>query len=533
MKTLAFAVLLGAVGCQAPEGTVVGGDVVLVPGNQVGARREAVTIGDGPNGAHVIFMNFDGVALNRGNDDATTNTSWITNASVTYKAFNDTPYGMGRAATINAIAGYMKMYYAPFNAQIVTTRPASGRYMMCLVGGNPGVIGVGGGAAGIAPLDCDNQEESNVVYAFSEVLTPQNTGSTTESLKAIAATCAQETAHGYGLGHTTNQADVMYPQLTPSVTGFGGPSQLQNDGSGQCSSPSTTQDSAGMLKMVIGASNGMTTTGPTPTVQWVTPTDGATVPLTFDIVIAASETGGTISKVDITSGGQTVASLTAPPFKKTVTAPGDGTYQLTAVAYDSAGNLQSASINFTAQAGAPPQTTECLTAAECNSGEDCTGGMCVTSTGPTCAQPCPAGQTCQADGTCKASGGGGSDGGTGGPAPGEIGANCADGSECHSGLCASLGSQHFCTATCDPANTSSCPSGNSCVAAGADHICQPNNAGGGTGVGCSAIPGRAPASETILALCMLFGLGLVVALHRAVRRGRGAGSLQLRRRLRD
>ena len=524
MKTLAFAVLLGAVGCQAPGGTVVGGDVFLPPAGQVAARREAVTVGDGPNGAHVIFMNFDGVALIAGNDDATTNTSWIAQTNVAYPAFDDTPYGMGRAATINAIAGYLKGYYAPFNAEIVTTRPTSGRYSMCLVGGDPGkapllnALGLGNGPAGIAPLDCGNQEESNVVYAFSLVLTPNNTGSTTESLKAIATTCAQESAHGYGLGHTTNTSDVMYPQLSPQVTGFGGLSTLQQDGSGMCSGQGATQqDSAAMLKMVIGASNGMMMTGPTPTVQWVTPTDGSTVPLTFDIVIAASETGGTISKIDITSGGQTVASLTSAPFKTTVTAPSAGTYQLTTVAYDSAGNLQSASINFTAQAGAPPQTTECLTKAECNTGEDCVSGMCVTSTGPTCAQPCPTGQTCQADGTCKPNGSGSGDGGTTGPAPGEIGANCTDGSQCNSGLCAMLGSQHFCTATCDPANASSCPSGNSCVAAGTDHICQPNNAGGGSGVGCSAIPGRAPQSETILALCMLFGLGLLVQLRRRLR----------------
>src|SRR5581483_2640760 len=231
--------------------------------------------------------------------------------------------------------------------QVVTTRPASGRYTMCIVGGDPSMLGIGQGAAGIAPLDCGNQNEPDVCYAFSSVLDPQSTGSSTESLKAIAVTCAQETAHTFGLGHTTNQNDIMYPQLTFSANGFAkGPQTLQNDGSGQCSNGSSTQDSYNMLLGVIGPSSGMPMTGPVPTVAFVTPTDGSTVPLQFDIVVAASESGGTIAHVDLDAQGQSLGSLTAPPYKKTVTAPQDGQYSLTATAYDSNGNFQSATVTF-------------------------------------------------------------------------------------------------------------------------------------------------------------------------------------------
>jgi hypothetical protein len=274
-----------------------------------------------------------------------------------------------------------------------------------------------------------------------------------------------------------------------------------------------------MLKMVIGPSSGSMMTGPTPTEAFVTPTNGSTVPLTFDIVVAASETGGTIAHVDITSGGQSIASLTSAPYKKTVTAPQDGMYDLTATAYDSAGNFQSATVSFTAMTGAPPQNTGCTQDSDCNMGLVCQNSMCVQPGNPSaCSTPCPTGQTCQSDGTCKPDGVGGGGGGGGGggnnPAPGEIGSSCTDGSQCNSGLCASLGNQHFCTSTCDPANASSCPSGNSCVAAGADHICEPNGASGGTGVGCSAIPGAQPGGEAILALCLVLAFGLAVRRRR-------------------
>ena len=82
-------------------------------------------------------------------------------------------------------------------------------------------------------------------------------------------------------------------------------------------------------------------TGPTPTVAFVTPTDGSTVPLTFDIIVAASETGGSIAHVDIDARGQSLGTLTAAPYKThRLTAPQDGQYELTATAYDTAGNFQ-------------------------------------------------------------------------------------------------------------------------------------------------------------------------------------------------
>jgi len=505
MRTLAAPLLIFiATGCQPTQlPPPLHGDVVIPPSSQVGARSEAVTIGDGPNGAHIIFMNFGPTNVKAGQyDEAATDTSWIAKANATI-TFNSSAYtgSMTADQAKQTVVTWMSKFYAPVNAQIVSTRPASGkRYTECVIGGTPAAIGLGSsGAAGVAPLDCGNMQEDNVTYAFADVLGPQNTGGVSESLKEIAVTCAQEVAHAFGLGHTTNQNDVMYPQLTGTTTGFGGQSNVQNDGSGQCGNGST-QDSLQMLKDVMGASTGNPMTGPSPDVTFVTPKDGDTVPLSFSILVNASETGGSITKVEISSGGQSIATLTAAPYKTSVMAPMAGTYQLTATAYDAAGNFNSTSVNFTASATAPPQV-ECMKASDCGAGMDCQMNKCVTSSSGSCSTPCPSGTTCQPDGSCKPNGTGGGGGGGG---PGGVGSMCTDGSQCTSGLCAEDGGNHFCTQTCDPSASASCPNGSACVSAGSQHICEPNNLTGG-GVGCGSVVGGRHDSG-------MFGLCLAVAL---------------------
>src|SRR4051794_19230667 len=89
-----FALLFAVSGCQAPPTTTsLENDVVMPEASAIGVSREAVTVGDGTNGAHIIYINFDGATLKRGNDNAATNTSQIvTQTSVAYPAFDATPY---------------------------------------------------------------------------------------------------------------------------------------------------------------------------------------------------------------------------------------------------------------------------------------------------------------------------------------------------------------------------------------------------------------------------------------------------------
>jgi secreted trypsin-like serine protease len=102
-------------------------------------------------------------------------------------------------------------------------------------------------------------------------------------------------------------------------------------------------------------------------------------------------------------------------------------------------------------------------------------------------------------------GGGGGDGGTGGTVnqPGPVGATCMGNSDCASGLCASQGSNMFCTAACDPSLPNACPNNTDCTKISAGNFCVPHHSGGG----CSSVPnatgGGALLVLAFLALCAI------------------------------
>jgi hypothetical protein len=539
MRSLLAFGLLVAAGCQ--PGTPTFENDTFLPGDAQVLRSALATNGDGPNGAHIIFLNFAGQQLTRaqpGQDDPDTGASWIlTTNSVSYKAFDASPYAgqFNAAQAQTAIVNYFKQFYSPFNVQVVTTRPSGVRYTMCMIGDNAStVLGSGAGsAAGVAPLDCGNQDESEITYAFSAGLSPNQTGlSLSESLKAIAVTAAQETAHSYGLNHTNSTSDIMYPQLDPAQSAFQDQTlQLINNSGGTCNN-ATTQNSKQLLLANIGASNGSMPTGPLPTVSFVAPTNNQTVPLGFTIIVNASESMGTIDHVDISSGTQTLFTWKTPPFRDDVQAPGNGTYDITATAFDSAGNFQAATVTFTASQTAPAQQLPpCKGNSDCPNGQMCNAsGACVFASGTTGTN----GGTNGTNGGTTGTNGGttgtnGGNTGTSGGNPGTSGGNtgtsggiimgiptggdCSnpDGSECMGDYCFQDGDRKYCSNLCNPNVTTSCPAGMMCTASSGDHFCTfpPQSKG------CSAVPGQ-PASDGATMFALLF-LGFVALRFRRAR----------------
>ena len=100
-----------------------------------------------------------------------------------------------------------------------------------------------------------------------------------------------------------------------------------------------------------------------PTVSITGPAAGAsfTSPATFVVAASASDTDGTISKVDLYQGTQLLKSDTTSPYSVSVTMSAAGTYQLSAVATDSDGDsTTSASVNVTvtsASSNQPPSVS--------------------------------------------------------------------------------------------------------------------------------------------------------------------------------
>jgi regulation of enolase protein 1 (concanavalin A-like superfamily) len=77
-----------------------------------------------------------------------------------------------------------------------------------------------------------------------------------------------------------------------------------------------------------------------PTVSITGPAAGATFasPATFVVTATASDTDGTVSKVDLYQGGQMLKSDVTSPYSMSVTISTAGTYQLSAIATDSDGD---------------------------------------------------------------------------------------------------------------------------------------------------------------------------------------------------
>ena len=138
----------------------------------------------GPSGEGlVLFINFDGPTLTHGTDDATTDVTQIAQLAMDLEAYS------GSAAERAEIVAVVEEDFAGINITITDERPAEGEYTMALVTPTSALPG----AAGIAPLDCDNSQPSSVLAAFSA---PQGTPL---SPAEIGATVSRETGFALGL----------------------------------------------------------------------------------------------------------------------------------------------------------------------------------------------------------------------------------------------------------------------------------------------------------------------------------------------
>jgi uncharacterized membrane protein YgcG len=193
----------------------------------------------------VLFVNFDGGQLTGGqqcNNSSQRCSFIVSQTAVNFPAF------AGTAAQKQQIITLVTQYFAPFNVQIVTTAPTAGAYEMSMVGGTPQAIGLGAGAAGVAPLDCGNTNAYDISFAFSDV--------TQNNPHDVATTIAQEAAHAFGLGHVNNNTDIMYPALSPNSDSFHNQSFAIYDIGGGPSSDCTgtgQQNDVTLLNANVGA----------------------------------------------------------------------------------------------------------------------------------------------------------------------------------------------------------------------------------------------------------------------------------------
>jgi hypothetical protein len=289
---------------------------------------------------------------------------------------------------------------------------------------------------GLAPLDCsrdsrgtiyyNDQDDVEVVFAFSDTA-KYDPSSYATKINTLAATIAQESAHAYGLGHADNQNDVMYPYTTGTTTGFTNTDSPYADSS-NCAKGAGTQNSYKLLLQILGAHQGGGTTTDTtvPTIGFSAPASNATVGRNFSIVMSASDNVG-VDHVDVELAGPSSRSttLTGAPWSWNASVTSDGTYTITATAYDAAGNFASAKRTVKVAAG----TTGGVDLGGGGGAVDMAGMMSM---------------------------------------PGDVGTPCMESSDCASGQCLDSGNGKYCTQDCSLDDPSSCPSGYVCTDLGTD-----------------------------------------------------------------
>jgi cellulose 1,4-beta-cellobiosidase len=125
--------------------------------------------------------------------------------------------------------------------------------------------------------------------------------------------------------------------------------------------------------------------GSSPTVSLTSPASGAsyTAPATIPLAASASESGGTISKVEFFCGTTLLSTATASPYTFSWTSVPAGTYSLTAEAFDGSGNTAtSTAVSVTVNAATTPSVVASPTSLSVAQGGTGTFGVSL-STAPT------------------------------------------------------------------------------------------------------------------------------------------------------
>jgi hypothetical protein len=193
----------------------------------------------------VIFMERRAVELKPGDDYAAQGVSSVLqnagNKPVRTRAFS------GGDAKWKSIMTCVKQMFAPFDVAVTDERPRDDQFLMVLVGGKPGDIGVTDGhhVSGLAPFNGAVIPRA-VVFAFAATVN--------NDVRAVCETVAMEVAHAYGLDHEYHCKDVM-----TYLRGCGTKTFVDFDapcGEGKkraCEGGSKTQNSFRRLADVLGA----------------------------------------------------------------------------------------------------------------------------------------------------------------------------------------------------------------------------------------------------------------------------------------
>ncbi len=434
-------------------------------------RDPAVPVPDQVN-SHTLFLNpcTGGCVVHSGQTDSTTSTSDI--GSGTLAAF---PYG---DTVWNDTVACVTRIMAPFNIQVVTTKPSGDFFEVMIAGNSCDILDQSecSGVGGIADYPCQGPGDCFESY-IPDALVFDFATSIGNDANYLCGVAAQEIAHAWTLDHTIETTDPMtYNGYAANLTYANG-AKCGSDclyscpsGSGTCdafgakctgsggqavhaclSSGTATQDEVTIITGLFGPSS----TNP-PVVKITSPSNGASVGQGFPVDVTCTNSDGVMS-VALAIDDLAPTTLTTSPYTfSTPTTLPVGPHTVTATC--------TTTLNATAMA-----SVSVTVANKCTKNSDC------TTTGDICYE-----------GACIA-----------GPnAQGGLGTVCTNNSMCASDSCTSDGTNSYCVVPCDLTHDQ-CPSGYGCLADGSGGVCWPGVSNGSSG-GCNT--GRDSTAPITLAL---------------------------------
>jgi uncharacterized protein (TIGR03382 family) len=254
----------------------------------------------------------------------------------------------------------------------------------------------------------------------------------------LTTTAAQEMSHAFGLNHTDDDTDVMFPVIQSTPPTEYGSGDIPDSDPQNCGGRSF-QDSHQLLLDTIGP-RGEDSLSPAITIT--SPARGSAIPPGTSVTANATDSGG-IASSELTIDGQLVGTSTGGDVQFTIpSSQPSGTAVLEVSATDTAGNTGSSEIEVYITSG---DEKHCTRDDQCSGGLECTNGLCVPDNGIS----------------------------------GELGDDCSPGSPaCTVGQCATLDDEQLCSVPCSESEP--CPTGFECRG---EVACWPAEGDGGCSAG--------------------------------------------------
>lgn len=271
-----------------------------------------------------VYVAFDGVTLVADDvDDAAVDRTAIAQLAGTLPPF------AGDAAKRQAVLASIRDDWSAYAIEIVDVRPDGDDWSMAVV---TSTHPLGESVTGAAVLDCaDARGVGEIVFAFADA---------GDDAIAIGATVSQELAHAYGLEHTDDPRDLVYPLATGGDAAFLDECVALVEGAACDHAPWCADGQNAHAELLDRLGPAVPDSGP-PRIELVSPGDGEQIVAGVDLEVEIdADDDVRVDRVVLFEGDRELGEDRSPPWKFVVAAVPSGSYTLRARAIDHAGHEQ-------------------------------------------------------------------------------------------------------------------------------------------------------------------------------------------------